>query len=69
MDKQMNQAKAIKILIKAAHISQKKGVFNLEEAVTIHKAISVFMAKNESHNELFEENTNTVNNTCLVNET
>ena len=68
MEKQINQADAIKILIKAAHMSQRKGVFNLEEAVIIHKAISVFMVKNENDNQFIESmsKSNSINNSNLT---
>ena len=57
-----NQTDAIKILIKAAQIAQSKGVFSLEEACTIHHAISIFI-KNDNEN--VSEIKNTYSNNSL----
>lgn len=42
-----NQSDAIRVLIKAVQIAQSKGVYNLEQASTIFKAISLFVKSNE----------------------
>ena len=43
MEKNMNQSEAIKILIKAVQVAQKKGVYSLDEAYLIHKAVLAFV--------------------------
>ena len=40
----LNQADAIKILIKAVHVGQKAGSYTLEEAATINNAVNVFLS-------------------------
>ena len=57
-----NQYDAIKILIKAAQIAQSKGVFSLEEASTIHNAITLFIAKNDSEKTFDTKDNNNIDN-------
>jgi hypothetical protein len=40
-----SQEDAIKVLIKSVNVAQQRGAYNLVEAATIHKAVSVFLTK------------------------
>ena len=67
----MNQSDAIKILIRAVQVAQGKGAYNLDEASTIHQAVSCFVSRtsgedsNAQTNQL-ETATTTVNDTKNV---
>lgn len=64
----MNQTDAIKILIKATQIAQKKGAYNLSEASIIHEAISCFIDTKQDYNELmYEKSINREDETIIDN--
>jgi len=68
MSEQINQADAIKILIRAVQVAQSKGVYNLNEAATIHQAVSAFINTEALQNSP-EDDTNAVNDLQTVSET
>ena len=41
----LSQPQALQILVDAARIAQSKGVFTLDDAALVHKAITTFMPK------------------------
>ena len=64
----LSQNDAIKILIKAVQLAQSKGSYTLNEASTIHQAVSVFINSEKEKEE--EENINsdsTINSDNKVN--
>ena len=71
MSEQVNQADAIKILIRAVQVAQSKGVYNLNEAATIHRAVSAFINTEALATETMATDgnqENLVNDTTTVNE-
>ena len=45
------QEDAIKVLIQSVNVAQQRGTYNLAEAATIHKAVSVFLTKQQGTTE------------------
>jgi len=58
---QSEQEAAIAVLIKAAHIAQSKGAFNLEEASVIYKACNRFTSNSDIKSEKQEVAVNNFN--------
>lgn len=67
MSEQINQADAIKILIRAVQVAQSKGVYNLNEAATVHRAVSAFINTEALQEETKDDNA--VNDVQTVSET
>ena len=68
----MNQTDAIKILIKAAKIGQRNGVYSLSEAAAIYDAISSFIDISSEGNDIkytigTENSLNTYDETIINN--
>ena len=48
----MEEKEALQVLINVANLAQSKGVLSIEDAVIVHKAIRVFVPKNEENETL-----------------